>query len=243
MEPLFNVCFNVSNVIVLHLCTFWFCSRSTRAERLRVHIKGVHMSSRPFPCTQCSKEFKQKDKLLRHIQSVHTPIKPYSCEFCNMAFSRKDELCRHGSIVHGMMGGLSGEKKRNTNPYHQNNNSVSIRRTTTVNNIKDEHMNLEVVHNEGTKLLPSSSTSADMMTVTYEQFGNKSQQQQQLFHSHHHLVDVNSVVVDRPHACHFCDKKFKVKDKLNMHINTVCIYVLIKYYKCLYEYYVSVMYY
>ena len=72
------------------------------------------MSSRPFPCTQCSKEFKQKDKLLRHIQSVHTPIKPYSCEFCNMAFSRKDELCRHGSIVHGMMGGLSGEKKRNT---------------------------------------------------------------------------------------------------------------------------------
>ena len=181
------------------------------------------MSSRPFPCTQCSKEFKQKDKLLRHIQSVHTPIKPYSCEFCNMAFSRKDELCRHGSIVHGMMGGLSGEKKRNTNPYHQNNNSVSIRRTTTVNNIKDQHMNLEVVHNEGTKLLPSSSTSADMMTVTYEQFGNKSQQQQ-LFHSHHHLVDVNSVVVDRPHACHFCDKKFKVKDKLNMHINTVCIY-------------------
>ena len=201
------------------------------------------MSSRPFPCTQCSKEFKQKDKLLRHIQSVHTPIKPYSCEFCNMAFSRKDELCRHGSIVHGMMGGLSGEKKRNTNPYHQNNNSVSIRRTTTVNNIKDQHMNLEVVHNEGTKLLSSSSTSADMMTVTYEQFGNKSQQQQQLFHSHHHLVDVNSVVVDRPHACHFCDKKFKVKDKLNMHINTVCIYVLIKYYKCLYEYYVLVMYY
>ena len=179
---------------MLHLCTFWFCSRSTRAERLRVHIKGVHMSSRPFPCTQCSKEFKQKDKLLRHIQSVHTPIKPYSCEFCNMAFSRKDELCRHGSIVHGM-----GEKKRS---QYQNSIPTMASRKTT----KDE-MTLEV--NECSKLFVKQSSSGD----TYEQFGNKS-------HLYHHL-DVNSV--DRPHACHFCDKKFKVKDKLNMHINTVCI--------------------
>ena len=157
------------------------------------------MSSRPFPCTQCSKEFKQKDKLLRHVQSVHTPMKPYSCEFCNMAFSRKDELCRHGSIVHGM-----GEKKRNQ--YQNSIAAMDSRKTTN----KDE-MTLEV-NNECTKLFVKQSSSSD--TDTYDQFGNKSQ-----LYPHH--LDVNSV--DRPHACHFCDKKFKVKDKLNMHINTVCI--------------------
>ena len=27
--------------------------------------------------------------------------------------------------------------------------------------------------------------------------------------------------VERPHGCNFCDKRFKVKDKLNLHINTV----------------------
>ena len=82
-----------------HQCTL--CPyESNRAERLRVHVQGVHHDQRGFPCNACDKSFKQKDKLNRHINSVHLRQKPYQCDFCNMSFARKDEQVRHSRIVH-----------------------------------------------------------------------------------------------------------------------------------------------
>ncbi len=73
---------------------------TNRAERLRVHISGVHNDERAFSCNMCDRKFKQKDKLTRHVGSVHMQDKPFGCDYCPMTFSRKDELHRHTSIVH-----------------------------------------------------------------------------------------------------------------------------------------------
>jgi uncharacterized C2H2 Zn-finger protein len=50
---------------------------SNRAERLRVHIQGVHNNERAYACSLCDKCFKQRDKLSRHINSVHLQQKPF----------------------------------------------------------------------------------------------------------------------------------------------------------------------
>lgn len=84
----------------IHQCTQ--CAYETnRAERLRVHIEGVHENQRHYPCSMCSQSFKQKDKLSRHVNSVHLQQKNYACDYgCGMVFARKDEQLRHVRIVH-----------------------------------------------------------------------------------------------------------------------------------------------
>ena len=46
----------------LHTCNQcpYTCNR---ADKLRVHVKGVHNNDKPFLCTFCFKGFKQRDKV------------------------------------------------------------------------------------------------------------------------------------------------------------------------------------
>ena len=59
-----------------HNCTQ--CSYTcNRADKLRVHIMGVHNNDKPFKCDYCEKSFKQRDKLSRHTHTVHFRERPY----------------------------------------------------------------------------------------------------------------------------------------------------------------------
>lgn len=101
-----------------HQCSL--CPYETnRAERLRVHIQGVHNDQRAFSCQMCDKSFKQKDKLNRHIASVHLGQRPFACDYCQMSFGRKDEQTRHVRIVH------LGEKPKKRPSKVNNFTSVS----------------------------------------------------------------------------------------------------------------------
>ena len=88
---------NISDKI--HSCTE--CSYTcNRADKLRVHVKGVHNNDKPFTCTFCGKNFKQRDKVSRHVNTVHYRERPYACDYCPLAFGRKDKVKRHVSTVH-----------------------------------------------------------------------------------------------------------------------------------------------
>ena len=60
----------------IHNCTqcAYTCNR---ADKLRVHIMGVHNNDKPFQCDYCEKSFKQRDKLSRHTHTVHFRERPY----------------------------------------------------------------------------------------------------------------------------------------------------------------------
>ena len=60
----------------IHNCTqcTYTCNR---ADKLRVHIMGVHNNDKPFRCEYCEKSFKQRDKLSRHTHTVHFRERPY----------------------------------------------------------------------------------------------------------------------------------------------------------------------
>jgi len=83
----------------IHNCTqcAYTCNR---ADKLRVHIMGVHNNDKPFQCDYCEKSFKQRDKLSRHTHTVHFRERPYACDYCPLAFGRKDKVKRHVSTVH-----------------------------------------------------------------------------------------------------------------------------------------------
>ncbi|KAJ9103481.1 hypothetical protein QFC19_004432 [Naganishia cerealis] len=50
---------------------------------------------KPFPCPDCSKQFKRSEHLKRHIRSVHSNIRPFHCKYCDKKFSRSDNLAQH----------------------------------------------------------------------------------------------------------------------------------------------------
>lgn len=50
---------------------------------------------KPFPCPNCSKQFKRSEHLKRHIRSVHSNIRPFHCKYCEKQFSRSDNLAQH----------------------------------------------------------------------------------------------------------------------------------------------------
>ncbi|CAK7894027.1 hypothetical protein CAAN1_09S04368 [[Candida] anglica] len=50
---------------------------------------------KPFPCPECTKQFKRSEHLKRHIRSVHSNIRPFHCKYCEKKFSRSDNLAQH----------------------------------------------------------------------------------------------------------------------------------------------------
>lgn len=50
---------------------------------------------KPFPCPNCTKQFKRSEHLKRHIRSVHSNIRPFHCKYCEKQFSRSDNLAQH----------------------------------------------------------------------------------------------------------------------------------------------------
>lgn len=50
---------------------------------------------KPFPCPNCTKQFKRLEHLKRHIRSVHSNIRPFHCKYCEKQFSRSDNLAQH----------------------------------------------------------------------------------------------------------------------------------------------------
>lgn len=50
---------------------------------------------KPFPCPDCTKQFKRSEHLKRHIRSVHSNIRPFHCKYCEKQFSRSDNLAQH----------------------------------------------------------------------------------------------------------------------------------------------------
>lgn len=65
-------------------------------------LKPAHQSDdedsdeeKPFPCPDCTKQFKRLEHLKRHIRSVHSNIRPFHCKYCEKKFSRSDNLAQH----------------------------------------------------------------------------------------------------------------------------------------------------
>ena len=72
-----------------------YCGKSFIApSKLRRHRK-VHTGERPYPCSMCSKSFKENYQLGQHVSAVHLGHKPHSCDSCPREFGDLSTLKKH----------------------------------------------------------------------------------------------------------------------------------------------------
>ena len=77
-------------------CGKCFCA----PQKLRLHIKAIHLGIKDFKCETCGKTFAQAGNLRRHVSLVHEGVKAHKCEICSKHFSNKQHLEQHIICVH-----------------------------------------------------------------------------------------------------------------------------------------------
>jgi len=63
-------------------------------QKLRRHIKIVHMGYKPYTCEVCEKGFANKQALNEHMPT-HTGEAAYKCQMCEKSFKQLRGLCAH----------------------------------------------------------------------------------------------------------------------------------------------------
>ena len=68
------------------------CNKNFKGH-LKLHMR-THDNDRPYQCTKCNANFKQKSHLHVHLRT-HTGEKPYMCKYCKRSFSHSNSLQTH----------------------------------------------------------------------------------------------------------------------------------------------------
>ncbi|CAH1240036.1 PRDM2 [Branchiostoma lanceolatum] len=70
------------------------------AESGKDSESAKHVSPKPFPCTQCGRNFSTKQGLERHLRT-HSGEKPYKCSHCGKQFTTSTNMRRHERLHTG----------------------------------------------------------------------------------------------------------------------------------------------
>ncbi|XP_055377808.1 zinc finger protein 91-like [Condylostylus longicornis] len=73
-----------------------------RADHLKMHMYGVHLDHKPFPCEQCEKSFPTAWQRNTHVKKYHSAEKKkYKCQVCPNEYASSNALKRHNMIHTG----------------------------------------------------------------------------------------------------------------------------------------------
>ncbi|XP_064645289.1 uncharacterized protein LOC135498776 [Lineus longissimus] len=88
---------------MVQLCQY--CGKGFVSKGKRLEHERIHTGEKPFKCTACIKEFRNRASWRKHIRNEHTLMADgtepsYSCNQCHKSYKRKDVLTQHVRHVH-----------------------------------------------------------------------------------------------------------------------------------------------
>ena len=194
--------FDISDLIQSHnrfICAY--CLEEFRNFlRVNFHIKQCN-GGPPFSCALCSKTFQVKKDLNSHKEIMHADDKPFKCPYCSnsagASFKRNSSLQKHLIKKHETPQNESYKcdkcPKRFIKKVYLTHHKTRFHNTTKP----------FLCQNCGESLLSKSSLREHMKmhAPTLEKTPCPSKREQNMY------------------PCHYCEKSFKRKDKLDFHIS------------------------
>ena len=72
-----------------------FIKKFSTKHKISVHVND---GKRPFKCSLCDSDFKDKAVLDHHIKFVHEGKKPFQCTICDSAFPMKHKTNKNNDL-------------------------------------------------------------------------------------------------------------------------------------------------
>ena len=166
-------------------------------------------------CEHCDVEFAGMTKLLEHINTVHEDARPYKCSECDRCYAKRKHLNRHMAVAHSGIKPFKCDlcdaafcEKRHLDNHH-------LRLHTTERPFKCDLCNKGYLHQR--ELTQHMRSHDEKPTYTCDQCMKTFTQAQYL--EWHMKKFINGVCPgEYPFKCNVCEKKFKKKAKLNVHV-------------------------
>ncbi|XP_070533154.1 transcription factor IIIA-like [Ptychodera flava] len=199
---------------MLHICPYEGCEAFfNKPWRLEIHIYK-HTGERPFVCTHegCNKDYRSKEHLKRHIQT-HSGEKPFSCprEGCKKTFVCQSNVNKHLKRYHKddrYMCEFEGCGKVFRKHQHLKTHQYEH---TNVKPYKCEHEGCNAAFTIPSKLKRHSKIhqgyrcTQEGCTAVFDKWSELRR------HMSNHVQE---------HPCEVCDKSFKNRHKLKLHLLT-----------------------
>ena len=90
------------------------CHKTYFKYLLKRHIRRMHQEFREFPCSQCDKEYPDKNELKRHVLLDHIKARPFRCKLCKKEFKKGWDLNYHICAAHENLSAKEARSKCST---------------------------------------------------------------------------------------------------------------------------------
>ena len=168
---------------------------------LKVHMRK-HTNEKPFPCHICNRRFAQKGNLNAHLANVHSNHKQFICDICSKQFAQRKTLEKH-QIKCGKPSSEESLLKMN-NPCQKEytlKSQVLYKLSSLGNTVESAEFNITSI---------PAATDRQML-------GNN-----KIIHSTSNTNIIDSDLKknnnEQIFICDKCDKTFKSKTKLILHV-------------------------
>ncbi|XP_052076760.1 zinc finger protein Xfin-like [Mytilus californianus] len=195
--------------------TCGICCKEFKGKKVFLIHMRTHTGEQPYKCDICFKGFIGETKLQLHMRT-HTGEKPYKCDICCKAFGRRTSLTRHRNIHHGHPQSqipkrdirINAASKNKLQEYFRKNNGKTPDKSGV-----DMHFR-NVVDNGQDPTGTKTSNEQNICVVNDKSF---SLDKQSLLHV---LPKRKETSDNLPFTCKICDKGFKGKLRLQVHMRT-----------------------
>ena len=188
--------FEVKENYICNICLTYFSRKETRDN----HIKNIHNKSKIFSCKKCPKTFLTENGLKAH-KSKHQKKSRHQCPECHKEYQNRSDLFKHCKS--------KGHNEKKSTKIHCTECDFT---TNRIDSLYRHERNVHKLYNKkldaiSKSLLKRGEVSCSKCGKTFKDYDKASD----------HFIQTSC----DPIKCDICDKTFRSKSNLNLHLSDV----------------------